>query len=309
VAGTAVISSKPSTDPKPSVFEPGSDWIVTLSDRKVLVEQSLSKPIFAVRTFTNRAVGLEVWIDDSLVGKVDQVGNRVFLTTRMPAVGALTVVQVRKPGVRSPLASASIVSAGPLTSYSVTIVPAPEGFRILLNIESAAVGVPIEDPIHTDLGGTGPIGAIPKSLTVASMVGAGKVIPWSDLRTVGTGKAKLPDDAIGWWNKSRKIGETGISLFVGHVGFRGKRPGVFAMLKTMKLGDEILVVDVNEKVSRYTVYRNEVAGKKPFLPASFFGQVTRSEIRLVTCEDSGPSEIIDGEFHWLRNRVVFARLS
>lgn len=307
-SGLATISAKPSLDPSKTGFEPYSDWVITVSEFRVYVDPALSKPIFGVRATTNRAVGLEVWIDDVNVGTVKQVGERVLLSPpRMPDAGQTTSVQIRKIGSKGSLATTSLVSAGPLTSYSVTIVPAPEGFKILLEIESAAVGAPITDPIHTDGAVDNPSG-LPRTLTFGTISSPGRVIPWADLRAVGTGSSKLPDDAIGWWTKSRRIGDIGISIFVGHVGFRDGRPGVFGSLKGLTKG-EIQVLDSVGKLRRYTIYRHEQVAKKPYLPPSFFEQVTTSEIRLITCDDSGPSEIINGEFHWVRNIVVFARLS
>ncbi len=118
------------------------------------------------------------------------------------------------------------------------------------------------------------------------------------------GTLQIPDASdAGWYEGSFMPGQTGPSVIVGHVDYRG--PGVFGRLKELDPGDRIVLVgrEGTETVT-FAVDRVDRFDKDELPPGEVFGDTSVPTLRLITC---------GGEFdrsvgHYEDNVVVFASM-
>lgn len=105
-----------------------------------------------------------------------------------------------------------------------------------------------------------------------------------------------------WWGADLDA-QRGASVFAGHVNWGG-RTGPFAQLWTMRIGQEVTVVDTGGKLSVYRVsqlfslQKDELPQRAPDL----FAQTGAHRIVLVTCG----GEWVGGAQGYAENRVVLA---
>lgn len=127
-----------------------------------------------------------------------------------------------------------------------------------------------------------------------------------DLGLTPSGALDVPKDAAtaGWFALSPVPGEVGPAVLAAHVDY-DKRPGVFARLREMTVGDTAEVTRSDGATVRFTAYRVERFSKSAFPTAEVYGNTVGPELRLVTCggEFDGASR------HYRDNVVVFARLA
>ncbi len=118
------------------------------------------------------------------------------------------------------------------------------------------------------------------------------------------GTLQVPEDfdLAGWWKKGYRPGEQGSAVIVGH--FDSKTgPAVFYHLQKLKVGDEILVMNVTGRTVRFEVERLQQVAKRSFPTATVYGKFSKPTLRIVTCAGAFKQN------HYLDNLIVFASLS
>lgn len=89
---------------------------------------------------------------------------------------------------------------------------------------------------------------------------------------------------VGWYAAGPAPGESGVSLFVGHVD-TDERKAVFYALSTLGPGARVRVERADGGTAEFTVARVRVVGRGEFDPGRVYGseQEGRAELRLITC--------------------------
>jgi sortase (surface protein transpeptidase) len=130
----------------------------------------------------------------------------------------------------------------------------------------------------------------------------------SELLRLGTDAAGVllpPDDPdrAGWFTGGAVPGDVGPAVVAGHVD-SVEGPAVFARLRELAPGDEVVVDRADGTTARFTVTGVGRYPKDDFPTEAVYGPTPRAELRLVTC---------GGDFDRSRrsyedNVVVFARV-
>ena len=106
-----------------------------------------------------------------------------------------------------------------------------------------------------------------------------------------------------WFNLGPTPGQVGSSVILGHVdSYLG--PGVFFLLRTLKVGDRVVVTLANGTLARFAVTGVVQYSKSDFPDRLVYGSRGRSLLNLVTC--GGVFDHQTG--HYESNVVVFTRL-
>ena len=120
------------------------------------------------------------------------------------------------------------------------------------------------------------------------------------------GHAEPPVEApqlASWYNLGPRPGEVGPAVILGHVNGSGK-PGVFANLHTVEVGDQIVVSREDGSDVAFSVYRIQTIEKTEFPTDEVYGNTEGPEIRLVTCGGD-----LDRVRHrYLSNIIAYGRL-
>ena len=107
----------------------------------------------------------------------------------------------------------------------------------------------------------------------------------------------------GWFTGAPTPGERGPAVIVGHVRWSA-RPGVFAGLHGLRLGDKITVTRQDRSAAVFQVVRVKQYPKTTFPSAAVYGDLDHPGLRLITC---GGLDYRSGKFE--ANLVVFADLT
>jgi sortase (surface protein transpeptidase) len=131
----------------------------------------------------------------------------------------------------------------------------------------------------------------------------------SELLRLGTDPAGVlvpPDDPdrAGWFTGGAVPGDVGPAVVAGHVD-SVEGPAVFARLRELDPGDEVVVDRADGTTARFTVTRVGRYPKDGFPTEAVYGPAPRAELRLVTC--GGDFDRSRGSYE--DNVVVFARLT
>lgn len=107
----------------------------------------------------------------------------------------------------------------------------------------------------------------------------------------------------GWFRGAPTPGEAGPAILTGHVDYSGK-PGVFAHLGRVEVGDQIQVERADGRVAVFEAYEIEAVSKGRFPTEKVYGNQAGAELRLITCT---------GRFDrrqraYQENLIVYARL-
>jgi LPXTG-site transpeptidase (sortase) family protein len=153
-------------------------------------------------------------------------------------------------------------SAVPAVFAAPSVPPAAPAPADVPLAAPAPADVPLAAPAPADvpLAAPGPgfsatpreAGTVPASVVIprlssrADIVTLGMQDPAADL------PAPTDPDTIGWYDFSGKVGIPGNAVLVGHVDWGG-RLRAFGRLKDLREGDEIQVVDANERRISYSV--------------------------------------------------------
>ncbi|MDA3645045.1 class F sortase [Saccharopolyspora indica] len=103
-------------------------------------------------------------------------------------------------------------------------------------------------------------------------------------RTVELPSVHEPMQA-GWYEHSPTPGEIGPAVVLGHVNGDGK-DGIFARLRELRPGDEVLVGRQDGQVARFVVHRMAQEPKHGFPADEVYGDTADPQLRLITCGGS-----------------------
>ncbi|WP_307613392.1 sortase domain-bontaining protein [Pseudarthrobacter sp. W1I19] len=122
------------------------------------------------------------------------------------------------------------------------------------------------------------------------------------------GSLEVPEDKgngapASWYNGSPTPGERGPSVMLGHVNALGGHKGVFADLRQLRPGSDIIVLRADGSSAVFGVDRAAQYSKDGFPTLEVYGNTPGSELRLVTCDGYDPST---GRFN--DNYVIYAKL-
>lgn len=106
-----------------------------------------------------------------------------------------------------------------------------------------------------------------------------------------------------WYNRGPRPGEQGPAVVLGHVN-GGGRPGIFARLHEVRPGGRVAVVREDQSRIEFEAYRVQTVDKEDFPTNDVYGDVSGSEIRLITCG----GELDRANHRYLSNVIVYARL-
>lgn len=113
------------------------------------------------------------------------------------------------------------------------------------------------------------------------------------------------DSKAGWYRYSPTPGQVGPSVILGHVDSAAYGPGVFFKLGDLKPGDTVDILRKDGRTATFRVDRIRRYPKNAFPTSDVYGNVTRPELRLITCGGSFDSDA--GSYR--DNIVVYASLS
>lgn len=109
----------------------------------------------------------------------------------------------------------------------------------------------------------------------------------------------------GWYQGSPMPGQVGPSVILAHVTVGKYGDGVFLHLSRLRQGDRVVARLQDGKAAVFTVYRVQTVAKADFPTAAVYGNVSRPELRLITC--GGPRNSAGNGY--LDNVVVYAALT
>jgi hypothetical protein len=145
---------------------------------------------------------------------------------------------------------------------------------------------------------------VPVSVEVPSIATASPLI---DLGLDAAGELEVPEDfdLAGWFTGGGRPGEAGAPLVIaGHVdSFTG--PAVFARLREVAPGDEVVVADAHGGSVTYVVDRVEIHGKDAFPSLDVYGVTAEPTLRLITCGGGFDT----ASRRYLDNVVVYATVA
>lgn len=111
-------------------------------------------------------------------------------------------------------------------------------------------------------------------------------VPLESVGLTSKGEVGVPKEPTqaAWFSSSSRPGDIGIAIVVGHYGWEKGVPAVFDALHTLEKGDEILVIDVQGKTSRFVVRKTELFNKDEDAQRVFWSDDKGVYLNLITCE-------------------------
>jgi sortase A len=115
------------------------------------------------------------------------------------------------------------------------------------------------------------------------------------------GNMGAPTDimAVGWYSLGPRPGEKGNAVIDGHFNTPDLTPGIFSLLHTLIIGDEIKVVDHYGQEITFTVSTIRLEPYSDFPIEKYFGPANSSKLHLITCQG-----IFDRELNTFNQRTV-----
>lgn len=113
-----------------------------------------------------------------------------------------------------------------------------------------------------------------------------------------------PGAPAAWYTGSPTPGERGPTILLGHVNATDGGPGVFAQLRSLKLGDRVEIDRKDGTSAVFVVERGEQYAKESFPTAEVYGDTPGSELRVITCDGYDAETGSFGD-----NYVVYAKLA
>ena len=126
-----------------------------------------------------------------------------------------------------------------------------------------------------------------------------------DLGLQADGTLEVPPAGFpaGWFTDAPTPGEVGPAVLAGHVDWAGA-PGVFAELRDVAVGDEVLVARADGSTAVFRVSQVGRFAKDAFPTAAVYGDLDHPGLRVITCG----GEFDDAAQSYRDNTVVFADL-
>jgi len=118
------------------------------------------------------------------------------------------------------------------------------------------------------------------------------------------GTVEVPPQAFpaGWYSGAPTPGELGPAILVGHVHYEDS-DGVFADLRRLRPGDEVVVRRKDGRSAVFRVTRVRHYAKDRFPTEKVYGNIDHAGLRLITC---GGHDLVSGRYE--DNVIAFARL-
>ncbi|MFG2634604.1 class F sortase [Streptomyces sp. NPDC048362] len=171
-------------------------------------------------------------------------------------------------------------------------------------VVGAAVPADPADPADPDQPDTGLPRSVPIRLLIPKI---GVDAPFTPLDLAATGQLEPPPAAntnlVGWYAKGATPGEQGTAIIAGHVDTTTSA-AVFANLDSLEPGDEFSVDRADGRQARFVVDDTETYAKDDFPSKRVYADVSRPEVRLITCAGDYDRTVRD----YTDNLVVFAHL-
>jgi hypothetical protein len=198
--------------------------------------------------------------------------------------------------------AALVVGAGPLRRVLAVVVLAGGALVLPAAAHSSSTPARHATPVVVAAAPAGraaapvrlqiPTAGVDTALPAIGVDGSGALVPPA---AVGT---------AGWFAQGAAPGDAGPSVIAGHVDSVAG-PGVFFRLRTVAVGDPVLVTRADGSVVRFTVSQVARYPKTAFPTAAVYGPTPDAQLRLVTCGGA-----FDRAAHsYLDDIVVFARRS
>jgi len=126
-----------------------------------------------------------------------------------------------------------------------------------------------------------------------------------DLGLQDDGTLEVPPAGFpaGWFTDAPTPGEVGPAVLAGHVDWAGA-PGVFAELRDVVVGDEVVVARADGSTAVFRVSQVGQFAKDAFPTAAVYGDLDHPGLRVITCG----GEFDAGAQSYRDNTVVFADL-
>ncbi len=174
---------------------------------------------------------------------------------------------------------------------------------------AAAVLVPGSAPRADATAAPGPVVLAAQAPTAAAVplrvrvpaIGVDSALIGLGLDAGGALETPGDPDLAGWYGQGPVPGDVGPAVLAGHVDSR-VGPAVFARLRELSPGDEVLVDRSDGTTARFAVDRVERYPKDAFPTAAVYGPTADAQLRLVTC--GGAFDRSAGSYE--DNVVVFA---
>ena len=135
-----------------------------------------------------------------------------------------------------------------------------------------------------------------------SIPALGVSVPLSSLGLNADGTVSVPTDfnVPGWYKFDASPGQMGTAVILGHVdSYRG--PAVFFNLRSLKVGDRVIVTLADHRAARFAVIGTATYLKARFPARLVYGRRSYSALQLVTC--GGVFDHATGSY--LSNVVVY----
>jgi sortase A len=155
------------------------------------------------------------------------------------------------------------------------------------------------------------VGALDTQSAHASGLPATLIIPKIKLNThiqiVGINKAgnmDVPNNLtdVAWYKYGPRPGEPGNAVIDGHFNTDSQKPAVFWNLRNLQIGDDVYVVDDQQKKIHFQVIGKEVFNAKSAPRGEIFGTTSATHLNLITCSFN------DSDARYTDRLVVFTEL-
>ncbi len=197
-----------------------------------------------------------------------------------------------------PLGVALSIAGAVLVVHAVTQGPLTGGGAEI----PAAVGTSVPQPgaAIAPLAASAPVRIEIPALDVSA--------PVIQLGQAANGAVEVPalanHNLAGWYDRTVTPGQEGASVILGHVdSFTGA--SVFFRLKTLRPGNQVMVVRANGSTATFTVDGVQKVAKAGFPSSIIYGEARYPSLRLITC--GGPFDATTRQY--LDNIVVYSHLT
>lgn len=195
------------------------------------------------------------------------------------------------PGLLATAGAALIVTAAVLSFTNAPAVPAAAG--VVPSTTPAATDSSTKDPARSESADRRARSITTENEPVAPAVPPTSVALPHNRRarvitagTDGQGRLEPPQQVktIGWWPGGAALGSTqGTMVLVGHVDSAQQGIGLFAHLRTLRIGDTVTVTGTDHRSTGYRVVARRSYPRSHSLPGAVFRQDIAPRLALITC--------------------------
>ena len=210
---------------------------------------------------------------------------------------------------RFPLIIAAVLAVAGIVVLAIALLgqqSAPE-----IPESAAAPPVPTTSAPRTSSGAVAPVGQVlpasdPTAISIPS-IGVSSPVNKVGLNPDGTMEVPAPGpvyDQAAWYRFSPTPGEIGPAVVIGHIDSKANGPSVFFELARLKAGQNVTVKRADGISVTFRIDSVKSYSKNSFPLQSVYGDVSRAELRVITCGGSFDAS----KRSYRDNTVVFAHL-